>query len=601
MKKVIKFSILTAIIIISAAGCKKDGNPDDPNNSNDKMEKVELEGMVTDADGNPLSGVRVSSGTESATGADGTFSFTKAQVVNKRAVVRFKKSDYFPLTRSGMKQNAMFIHAVMCRQENSPTSVKATFEAASEKILETPSGLKIKLPGSSVMRADGSDYAGMITANMRYLDPADENFASMTPGGDFLGISKDGKDVLLQSRSALMLTLADAAGKPLFLKKGTRLETTFPVPDGTQSNTLTLSWFNMQKGLWEENSGATKSGGDVDLAPLVPDVLEDLAPLVPEVLEDLAPLVMSVGDLWKEIAFVSGEVRDCEDKPVRALVLVWWVGDFGPPMPIIADKDGKFYYSIITNYPIKVTVDANGSIETKTVTAANHETKKLPTFKVPCVKPDQFMPVSLSYEYVKYDVRDGVNLGVSHHGIVSWQGYDCKKHREDGIDDRDGSRWARVYDHETRIARLGWLDASGESWEVSNDYDDDTNNDWEKIGCSNHDSFLYEYITKYEVGNYQSDEALWCELLKSVANLQWFLQKNPTIIAGKSCKVYTFEPLGLNSKIVSMRLAFWNGVLMREELNETLTGAENLVLHYEVKNITLNPAPAFASTFKSWF
>ncbi|MDR1524779.1 MAG: carboxypeptidase-like regulatory domain-containing protein, partial [Tannerella sp.] len=68
------------------------------------MQDVTLTGTVYDTNGNPLGGVLVATGSLSATtGSDGKFTFEKAGTVDRRAVIRFTKSGYFTLTRSGVK------------------------------------------------------------------------------------------------------------------------------------------------------------------------------------------------------------------------------------------------------------------------------------------------------------------------------------------------------------------------------------------------------------------------------------------------------------------------------------------------------------------
>ena len=118
--------------------------------------------------GKPLIGVKVTTGTASATtDANGKFNFTQVEVINKRAVIQFEKSGYFTLTRSRVKENDMFIDAVLYPKGSSDISLQTTFDAAKETTFVVQ-GMKVKLPASAIQRADGSTYIGTVNVNMLY-------------------------------------------------------------------------------------------------------------------------------------------------------------------------------------------------------------------------------------------------------------------------------------------------------------------------------------------------------------------------------------------------------------------------------------------------
>ena len=263
MKK-FKFQLIpfSAILIIGIlfATCKQDKD-DNGNNSGD-MQSVNLQGLVKDASGNPLGGVNVVTGSLSATtDSDGKFTFSKVEVVNKRAVIQFEKGGYFTLTRSNVKRSDMFIDAVLYRYGNSDISSQTTFSAASETTLAV-GNMKVALPASSLVKADGSAYTGTVTANMLYLDPNNENFTDMMPGGDLLALNATGSEVILISYGMTNVVLTDSDGKPLQLKSGSAAETTFPIPGGMKNTpaTIPLWHFDDDKGIWTESGVATKEG-----------------------------------------------------------------------------------------------------------------------------------------------------------------------------------------------------------------------------------------------------------------------------------------------------------------------------------------------------
>jgi len=163
MNKFIKFSMFVAIVAIATVvGCKRDNSNSLPEN----MQKMTLSGVVSDLNGNPLSDVKVVTGTETVvTNSDGTFNFKQAEVIGKRLVVRFVKSGYFTVTRSYIKQDDMYFEAALAPKGNSGISLKTTFDATQEKTLEV-GGMKVQLPASSVVHHKGSAYNGNVTAHM---------------------------------------------------------------------------------------------------------------------------------------------------------------------------------------------------------------------------------------------------------------------------------------------------------------------------------------------------------------------------------------------------------------------------------------------------
>ncbi|MDR2586547.1 MAG: hypothetical protein LBC84_10105 [Prevotellaceae bacterium] len=321
----IKLFLLAAMMTIAATACVEkipDDNPDEPEipeipqkptEPQGSMVSIILDGMVTDLDGNPISGVKVTTGTENVTtSSDGDFSLSKAEVVDNRVVVRFEKNDYFSLVRSCDKpEKEMFLEVVLCPKGNSNNTISTTFASLEGKTLELPSGLKIVLQPASIVRADGSPFSGTVYVEMRYLAPNMPDASLMRPGGDELGIASDGEEVLLSSFGMIGVELTDNAGNPLQLKENFPADVTFPVPEIIKERpaSVPLWTFDKKRGIWIEEGTATLQGdvykgkvkhfSDEDLAPiggptrLVSGVVVDY---------DLEPVKLAtVRILWAEI------------------------------------------------------------------------------------------------------------------------------------------------------------------------------------------------------------------------------------------------------------------------------------------------------------
>jgi len=266
-----KLSIILLLAAMLFTGCKTDTpaeNPDDPSNPetpvNVVMQNVALTGLVKDASGNPLSGVNVTTGSLNATtGSDGTFSFTQAGTVDDRAVVRFEKSGYFTLTRSGDMEDEMYMEPMMYRKGNDSITLQTTFDASAAKTLQI-GGVKIELPASCFANANGSAYSGTVRADVLNLGSGNTKAGQMMPGGDLTGIRSDKRKGLVIPLGTVSVNLTDNAGNPLKVKDNTTIPISFTAPSVTTGSSLPASvplWtFDEARGVWVEDGAATLQG-----------------------------------------------------------------------------------------------------------------------------------------------------------------------------------------------------------------------------------------------------------------------------------------------------------------------------------------------------
>lgn len=231
---------------------------------NGEMKNVLLSGIVKDTEGNPVADVTVSTGSSVATtNASGLFSFSKVDVVANRSVVRFTKSGYFDVVRSVEVENEDSWNVVICKKDNSEFSSKATYASSAPKDLEAAK-MKVSLEQDGyVIDATGKAFFGEVNAEMVYLDPNNENFADMMPGGDLAAVRTDGGEAQLVSYGMTAVNLTDNNGNKLQLKDGQPATLSFPIPEGMTENppsTIPLWSFNESTGLWEEEGEATLVG-----------------------------------------------------------------------------------------------------------------------------------------------------------------------------------------------------------------------------------------------------------------------------------------------------------------------------------------------------
>lgn len=248
-----------------------DGGINPPELVEGRMEDIALSGIVRDASGTPIEGVSIVSGSSAATtNTDGFFEFDQVQVVsvqNDRSVVRFSKAGYFDVVRSmdadDDAADGASWEVVMCKKENNDfTSIK-TYSSSSNQTLQAGE-MKIDMPQDGY-KVDGTglSYTGKVKSEMVYLDPNNERFSEMMPGGDLAAVRSDNSSAQLVSYGMTDLNMYAENGDKLQLKDGSKAKLTFPIPAGMGENppaSIPLWSFNEKTGLWEEEGSATLQG-----------------------------------------------------------------------------------------------------------------------------------------------------------------------------------------------------------------------------------------------------------------------------------------------------------------------------------------------------
>lgn len=273
------------MMLMTFASCSKiqdllNGGDDDDDDSGGinppelvegRMEDIALSGIVRDASGTPIEGVSIVSGSSAATtNTDGFFEFDQIQVVsvqNDRSVVRFSKAGYFDVVRSmdadDDDADGASWEVVMCKKENNDfTSIK-TYSSSSDQTLQAGE-MKIDMPQDGY-KVDGTglNYTGKVKSEMVYLDPNNERFSEMMPGGDLAAVRSDNSSAQLVSYGMTDLNMYAENGDKLQLKDGSKAKLTFPIPAGMGENppaSIPLWSFNEKTGLWEEEGSATLQG-----------------------------------------------------------------------------------------------------------------------------------------------------------------------------------------------------------------------------------------------------------------------------------------------------------------------------------------------------
>jgi len=500
-------------------------NDNKKNPIDDKENPVELpvpalHGVVSDLNNNPLEGVRVSTGSWSATtGNDGKFRFETAGIVNNRAVIKFEKSGYFTITRSGTKQDEIFIRAKLHRKGNSDISVQTTFDAKSAAILkiQSPSmnnAMEVDLSALALARADGSDYEGDVTADMLYLDPNNENFAELMPGGDLAATRTDGSEAQLISYGMTDVNFADEDGNPLQLKNGSPAKTTFPIPEGMEDNppdTIPLWSFDEQQGIWVEEGVAT-------LVPLTDGTYVYEGETTHFSWKNL--------DVPAERVTLRGRVTDCKGEPAPYVSIK--LGQ----VTVMAGRNGDYVAYVPDNTSLTATVSANGGSVSHNIPGQSGGSEYKQDFSVPCGNggPGEGEPGTLS-DTDKGSVKYRLGHGSPETIILTFA--------ENG----QRTRWDSYNEEEnTHTVIIG---------------------NQSKDTCSVYDG--YQWTTEAYNSMYSGCYGMSSALMAVVKSGRYtaVLKKSPqtVTIAGKSCDIYMFD----DQDSCSHEITVWNGLMMSQE------------------------------------
>ena len=226
------------------------------------MKMSALSGFVYDKAGNALSGVTVTSGTESVvTDPDGGFVLSNVNSVKGRSVVNFSLNGYVDVVRSAQSVDGDIWEVVMVSESEAGVTASVN-QQVNQATRLSAGGMTVDIAADGFKNAEtgaalnSSEWA---QSKMFYLSPDEENFAAMMPGGDLAAVRADGSEAQLISYGMTKVDLS-LYGKKLQLADGKPATVTFPVPDKYKNETpatIPLWSFNESTGLWEEEGVAT--------------------------------------------------------------------------------------------------------------------------------------------------------------------------------------------------------------------------------------------------------------------------------------------------------------------------------------------------------
>lgn len=230
----------------------------------DGMNTRALAGIVRDASGNAISGVTVTSGSETAkTNSAGMFTFSKVQVKGNRIIVSFEKEGYVTVTRACDTYKTENWNITLIGKNEAGRATTTTLPAASGGTVAVGK-MKVDLPAGGFKVEGGAAYSGTVNVEMAFVSPDEKDFADMMPGGDLRAVRAGGDDAELLSYGMVAVSLTGTSGQKLNLADGKTANVSFPIPESLKDKTpatIPLWSFNETTGKWEED-GEAKLVGD---------------------------------------------------------------------------------------------------------------------------------------------------------------------------------------------------------------------------------------------------------------------------------------------------------------------------------------------------
>ncbi|MEF3079904.1 carboxypeptidase-like regulatory domain-containing protein [Winogradskyella poriferorum] len=272
MKRIKNFPNLILILLLSltvVTSCLSDdesiGGGDPQENIPDTFSEYfgneisrDFLGTVIDKNHNPIEGVTITIGSETATtDSNGVFMINGATVKQRFGYIKAEKDGYIHASRSVVpsigtnKVTIMMLEATVVGSVTSGTSGTVT----------ATNGSSVSFDGNFI-KEDGSTYDGSVDVILHHLDPADDDMPMQMPGMLYAE-NENGAERMLQTLGMLAVELRGSGGEDLNLAEGSTSEIKVPVDASLISiapATIPLWYFDEANGYWKEEGQATLQG-----------------------------------------------------------------------------------------------------------------------------------------------------------------------------------------------------------------------------------------------------------------------------------------------------------------------------------------------------
>jgi len=260
------FSLLHIVFILSFISCDKDV-PAEQQDPEDLTEVVithhsdlyfgDISGTVVDEKSEPLAGVVIHiRGEQIITDDNGYFNLLNIELDAYGTIVEADLENYWSLTKVIVPSK---VQKSQTRIMLLPKNDLRIMQADDGGMVNFNEAIKIDFPPNAFTTLDGETYSGEVNISAKYLDPHNENFATMSPG-DFRAFNSESELQTLLSLGMAGVELAGSNNEKLELTSGVVAKLFIKVPDDTAVEEVPLWHFDEASGYWIEEGMAQREG-----------------------------------------------------------------------------------------------------------------------------------------------------------------------------------------------------------------------------------------------------------------------------------------------------------------------------------------------------
>ena len=257
--------LILASLLIFFGSCHKDSVTETSSNNiitgstNYVQEEGDIQGLVSDLEGNPVAEASVSvEGFTSETDEFGFFKFENILLNPLGNFIKVQKagfilgSDYIYPT-GGIAHSHIKLISLDTDQ---------SFNSLEGGQIDVTNGGTITFPSQAIVSLDGSAFDGIVNIRAQRIATDDPNLSDIMPG-DLLGIDEEGKNVVLGTLGMIAVELYDDAGNELQIKEGQSAEIYLPIADqdlDLAPSEIPLWHFDEEIGIWIEEGVGVREG-----------------------------------------------------------------------------------------------------------------------------------------------------------------------------------------------------------------------------------------------------------------------------------------------------------------------------------------------------
>lgn len=232
MRRLLTLPLIIFALILGLSSCDKNST-NTPNNVASNYTRTTITGIVFNENHIPIEGAKVESyGRVKYTDPNGIFIFKDIYVPLRRFFVSINHNNHFKVMRAGKPVNngitRIDAHLI---SHNGPNSQFDAFPSTSAPVVTLSDGSTIDFTTASFVDANGATYSGQVTLHTAALDAMSEEYSRRAPAGDQMGLDS-GDEVLLDTRTGLMVELSDGNGNPLNIGNNTTATISASIPAG---------------------------------------------------------------------------------------------------------------------------------------------------------------------------------------------------------------------------------------------------------------------------------------------------------------------------------------------------------------------------------